>query len=95
MFVGVTCHIGFSFLNSYLHVNKGYADSGVQTDAWEDYSDRPSQIIQNSPTSIDTQTPRFSPVESVNTSSQAGLNTTEVGTQTLSGEYCYNYITYT
>lgn len=32
--------IGYSFVSSYL--NSFYIDKGIQTDAWEDYSDRPS-----------------------------------------------------
>ena len=39
----------------------------IQTDAWEDYSERPSQIIPTSPTSIDTNTKNFSPIEQLNT----------------------------
>jgi len=33
LFGAVTCHIGFSFLNTYLNGEKTYADSSVQTDA--------------------------------------------------------------
>ena len=52
--------MGYKFVSFYL--NSYYVDKGVQTDAWEDYSDRPSQILCDSITSIDTVTPKFSPV---------------------------------
>lgn len=77
MLIGVACHLGFSFCTSLW--TKEYKDANIQTDAWEDYSDRTSQIIQTSETSIDTVTPRFSPVEYINT----GAQTTVEGTNTV------------
>ena len=65
--------MGYKFVSSYW--NSFFVDKGVQTDAWEDYSDRPSQIVSDSITSIDTVTPRFSPIEQIN-----------VGTSTLAGD---------
>jgi hypothetical protein len=38
IFIGVTCHLGLSFLSSTWHGTKGYTDTGVQTDTWEDKS---------------------------------------------------------
>lgn len=52
IFVGMG---GYKFVTSYL--NSFYVDKGIQFDAWEDYSDRPSQIASNNVTSIDTVTP--------------------------------------
>lgn len=62
-FAGVVGLIGYSFITSYL--NSFYVDKGVQTDAWEDYSDRPSQIIEDSITSIDTMTPGIYPTQHI------------------------------
>ena len=72
-----TGFIGYSFVTSYL--NSNYISEGVQTDAWEDYSERPSQIGFDSITSIDTVTPRFSPVEYINTGVQS-IDTSTVTT---------------
>jgi hypothetical protein len=47
--------MGYSFATSYL--NSFYVDKGVQTSAWEDYSNRPSQIASDSVTSLETMTP--------------------------------------
>jgi uncharacterized protein YozE (UPF0346 family) len=55
--------MGYKIISSYL--NSFYVDKGVQTDAWEDYSERPSQIASESVTSIDTVTPRISPIEHI------------------------------
>ena len=71
MFSATVGLIGFSFVKAY--VNSYYVDNGVQTDAWEDYSERASQLASNSLTSIDTVTPRISP-------------TSEAGTSTISGD---------
>lgn len=71
--------MGYSLITSYL--DSFYVDKGIQTDAWEDYSNRPSQIASDSLTSIDTVTPRFSPTDYVNTGPQ--INTIEAGTQTI------------
>jgi hypothetical protein len=79
MVIGVTCHFGL-FLWSFTRQDTEYTDSSVQTDAWENYSDRPSQIISDI-TSIDTHTPRFSPVEYTNTGSQIESSTMEAGSQ--------------
>jgi len=53
--------MGYKIVSSYL--NSFYVDKGIQTDAWEDYSERASQLVSNSVTSIDTVTPRISPTE--------------------------------
>lgn len=81
MAIGVTCHFGL-FLWSYTWHGKEYTDANVQTDAWDNYSDRPSQIISDI-TSIDTQTPKFSPVEYTSTGSQINSSTIETGSQTI------------
>jgi hypothetical protein len=47
--------IGYKLASSYL--NSFYLDKGVQTEAWEDYSNRSSQIAPESVTSLDTVTP--------------------------------------
>ena len=70
--------IGYKFVSSYL--NSFYVDKGVQTDAWEDYSNRSSKMAPESVTSIDTVTPiseNISPVTTLQT-------TSEIGTQTIS-----------
>jgi len=78
MFAGTIGFMGYKFISSY--VNSFYVDKGVQTDAWEDYSNRPSLIGPESVTSIDTVTPiseNISPVTTLQT-------TSEIGTQTIS-----------
>jgi hypothetical protein len=68
---------GYSFISAYFGCS--YVDKGVQTDAWEDYSNRPSQIGSDSVTSLDTITPiseNISPIISV-------PSTSEIGTQTI------------
>jgi hypothetical protein len=72
-FAGTVGFIGFKFVSTYL--NYFYVDKGIQTEAWEDYSDRLSQITSKSVNSIDTVTPRLSPIEYLNT-----------GAQTISGD---------
>jgi hypothetical protein len=81
LFTGTVGFIGYSFASSYLSLF--YVDKGIQTDTWEDYSERLSQIGPESLTSIETVTPRFSPVEFINTGSQSELSTIEIGTQTI------------
>ena len=56
-FAGTVGFIGYKFVSSYLETF--FVDKAVQTEAWEDYSDRPSQIASDSITSTDTVTPRF------------------------------------
>lgn len=53
------CFLGLSFIGSYFKPNK--IDIGIQTDAWEDYSERASQV---------TITPRISPMEYIDTGAQ-------------------------
>jgi len=72
MFAETVGFMGYKFISSY--VNSFYVDKGVQTDAWEDYSNRPSLIGPESVTSIDTVTPI----------SQYVSPTSEVGIQTIS-----------
>lgn len=74
--------MGYSLISSYF--NSSYIDKGIQTDAWDDYSDRPSQIIQVSEISSQNITPNFSPVDNINTGAQVGLDTVEAGIQTIS-----------
>ena len=76
--------MGYSFATSYL--NSFYVDKGVQTSAWEDYSDRTSQLASNSVTSIDIVTPiseNISPVSTLQTTSGVGSLTTTDGASTV------------
>jgi len=77
LYVGFSATVGmisYKFVSSYL--NSFYVDKGVQTPAWEDYSDRISQIGAESITSIETITPIS---ENVSPTIQT---TSEIGTQT-------------
>lgn len=67
------------------YFSSSYVDKSIQTDAWEDYSERASQIVSEGISSVDTVTPRFSPIEYINTGAQVRLDTIEIGTQTLAG----------
>jgi len=69
MFVGVACHVGFYLVSSIWYSGNKQVDKGVQTDAWEDYSDTPSQIASDNLTSLDTMTLEISPSELVNSTS--------------------------
>lgn len=60
--------IVYSIAKAY--INSFYVDKEMQTDAWENYSEGPSQIIQTSPTSIGTNTPIFSPIENTDIASE-------------------------
>lgn len=73
MFIGVACHLSFSFLNSIWGDNKEYTNAEVQTEAWEEYSDRLSQMTS----------PGSSPVEHINVGLQTNPNAAEVGIQTI------------
>lgn len=84
IFIGAACHAGFSFWSSILYDNKVFIDSAVQTDTWEDYSDRPSQIMLDSLTSLDTVTPRISLTEYI--SKIVTRTTFETGIEILSGD---------
>jgi len=78
VFIGVVGSIGYSFTRQILR--KSYVDKGVQTEAGENLSDRPSQIITDNVTSIDT----LSPVSSTFKDTSSLIPTTsEVGTQTI------------
>ena len=55
--------IGYSCISSYY--NSYYIDEGVQTEAWEDYSNGPSQIASDSVTTLEAITPVSSTFESV------------------------------
>jgi hypothetical protein len=84
MFAGTVGFIGYKFVSSYL--NSFYLDKGVQTSAWEDYSDRPSQIGSNSITLIDTITPiseNISPVITTHSSSEVGTSIITEGASTV------------
>lgn len=66
IFTGITGAISYSLISSIFNsVYRNKVEKGVQTDAWENYSDRPSQIISdsNSLTSVDTMTPGISPIQ--------------------------------
>jgi len=76
-FAGTIGFMGYKFASSYL--NSFYVDKSIQTEAWENYSNRSSQMAPESITSIDTVTPiseNISPVITTNT-------TSEIGTQTI------------
>jgi hypothetical protein len=79
MFAGVVCHLGFSFVRAIQPVKKEMTETGVQTDALEESSDRPSEIIQDNLTSIDTLSPVSPAFEDTSTiipsSSQVGTST--------------------
>lgn len=72
--------IGYKFVSSY--INCFYVDKGIQTDAWEDYSERASQLASNSVTSIDTVTPKISPTEYINSTPTVQI-TSDIGIQTI------------
>ena len=80
MIVTTAGFIGYSFVKSIIKFS--YIEKGVQTDSWEDYSDRPSQILQTSSMSTDSLSPRFSPVELINIETQVKSKTMEAGIQT-------------
>jgi len=81
-FAGTAGFIGYKFVSTYLN-SFYYVDEGVQTEAWEDYSERLSQITSKSVTSIDTVTPRFSPIENLNTGAQTISENTSTVTTVL------------
>lgn len=54
----------YSLIKSY--INSYHEDKGIQTDSWEDFSERANQLASDSVTSIDTVTPRISPTEHLN-----------------------------
>lgn len=74
-------YMSYKFISSFY--NSYYIDKGVQTDVWEDYSDRASQILQTSPITDNTITPGISPTDYVNSGAQVILDTIEIGTQTI------------
>lgn len=81
LFIGVVGTIGYSFASKILR--KSYVEKGVQTDAENNFSDRPSQIIPDNVPSIDT----LSSVSSTFKDTSPLIPTTsEVGTQTIAGD---------
>lgn len=72
--VSTVCFLGLSVIGSYYSTTK--VDKGIQTDAWEDYSERASQIASEGGSSIDTITPRISPIEYVKTGGQTLVDST-------------------
>jgi hypothetical protein len=78
VFIGVVGAIGYSFTSKILR--KSYVEKGVQTEAGENYSDKPSQIIPDNVSSIDTLSPVSSTFENTSTLIPT---TSEVGTQTI------------
>jgi len=84
MFAGTVGLIGYKFISSY--VNSFYVDKSIQTDAWENYSNRSSQMAPESITSIDTITPiseNISPISTLQTTSGVGTLTTTDGASTV------------
>lgn len=84
LYASTACFLGYSFATSYL--NSFYVDKGVQTDAWENYSDRPSLIGPESVTSLDTVTPiseNISPIAILSTNSEIGIQTITEGASTV------------
>jgi hypothetical protein len=80
MFAGVVCHMSFFFLSAIQPLKKEMTEKGVQTDALEEFSDRPSQIIQENLSSIET----LSPVSPAFEETSAVIpSTSEVGTPTI------------
>jgi hypothetical protein len=77
--IGIACHIGLT----YLSFNQTYVDASVQTEAWEDYSPGPSQVLADnlSPvltdnlTSLDPLT-RISPISETIASTTVNTVTT-------------------
>lgn len=47
--------IGYKFVSSY--INSYYLDKGIQTDSWEDFSEKASQIASDNITSMEAVTP--------------------------------------
>lgn len=81
LFIGIVGVIGFSFTSQIL--KKSYTDQSVQTEARENFSDRPSQITPDNVSSIDT----LSPVSSTIKDTSSLISTTsEVGIQTIAGD---------
>lgn len=78
MFAGVVCHMSLFLLSV---IQKEMTDQGVQTDALEELSDRPSQIIQDNLNSIETITPVTPTLEDT---SAAIPSTSQVGTSSIS-----------
>jgi len=73
--------MGYKFVTS---VNKSYfVDKGIQTDAWENYSDRPSLISQTSPITTDAQSPVFSPMQYINEGVQTSIDGSSTATTTI------------
>jgi hypothetical protein len=86
MFAGVVCHMSLFLLSV---IQKEMTDQGVQTDALEELSDRPSQIIQDNLNSIETITPVTPTLEDTSAAipsiSQVGTSSTsQVGTSSTS-----------
>jgi hypothetical protein len=88
--IGVIGAIGYSFTKQIL--SKSYTDQSVQTDAVENYSDIPDQIIEDDVSSIGTLSP-VSSTSSIETLSPMSSTfkyksplTSEVGTQTIAGD---------
>lgn len=80
IFIGMGCHFSYLIAKS-AYVQYFYKDQEVQTDAWDDYSDRPSQTIADNITS--SNTPIFSPVENIDTGSQILTGNTNTVTNTV------------
>lgn len=94
MFAGVVCHMSLFLLSV---IPKEKIEKGVQTDALEEFSDRPSHIIQDNLNSIETVTPvsqtiedtsvaipSTSQIETSSTSQVAIPSTSQVGTSSTS-----------
>jgi hypothetical protein len=81
LFIGVVGAIGYSFTSKIL--NKSYVDKDIQTEAFPNLSDRPSQTIPENLSSIETLSPL-----SITFKDTSSLNptTSEVGIQTIAGD---------
>lgn len=79
--IGIVGAIGFSFTKQIL--SKSYVEKGVQTNAEENFSDNPSQIIPDNVSSTDTLSPVSSTFEDTST---LRPETSDVGIQTIPGD---------
>jgi hypothetical protein len=73
LLIGVVGVIGYSLISEIF--SKSYMEKGVQTDAENNLSDTPNQIIQENLTSIDTLSPVSSTSSLIPTTSEVGIQT--------------------
>jgi hypothetical protein len=82
--IGIVGAIGYSLTKQIL--SKSYVEKGVQTDAEENFSDNPSQIIPDNVSSTDTLSPVSSTFEEFEDTSTLRPETSDVGIQTIPGD---------